>query len=79
MNHLHQPKNGVNIMKCNPDDYRDEFKCFDLTREQEDEVIFALWEIVRMFVELGYGVNSINKVFPTLLENTDQDFMNLPE
>ena len=59
-------------MKCNPDDYRDDFKSFGMTKKQEDEVILALWEIVRMFVELGYGVNSINRVFPNILEITDQ-------
>ena len=59
-------------MRCNPDDYRDDFKSFGLTNKQENEIIFALWEIMRLFVELGHGVNSINRVFPNILEITDQ-------
>lgn len=66
-------------MRCNPDDYREDFKSFELTTEQENEIIFALWEIMRLFVELGHGVNSINKIFPNIFESSDQNSGNLPD
>ena len=66
-------------MKCNPDDYRDDIASFNMTKEQEDELLLTLWEIMRMFVEMGYGVNSINSVFPTIFESADQDSENLPD
>lgn len=73
MNHLQPPKNGVTIMKCNPDKYREHIASFEMTREQEDELLFALWHIMKLFAELGHGVNSINNIFPNIFEKTDQE------
>lgn len=66
-------------MKCNPDDYRGDIASLNLTREQEDELLLTLWEIMRMFVEMGYGVHSINKVFPSIFEKADQAESDLVE
>lgn len=58
-------------MKLNPDDYRSDIASLNLTHEQENELLKSLWEIMRMFVELGYGVNSINNIFPELFDKAD--------
>lgn len=59
-------------MICNPDDYREFFKSEDMTPEQEDELILTLWEIARMFVEMGYGISPINNIFSNKTEKSDQ-------
>lgn len=66
-------------MKCNPDKYRHALAEHNLTTEQEDELLFILWDIMRMFAELGHGVNSINTIFPTFDEKADQDTENLSD
>ncbi|MEO9623044.1 MAG: hypothetical protein ABJH28_12515 [Paraglaciecola sp.] len=79
MNPLQPPENGVNIMKCNPDDYREDLAYFDMTTEQEDELLFTLWEMMRTFAEMGQGVQSINNIFPQIFEKADQDTVNLSD
>lgn len=60
-------------MNCNPDDYREDIAAFNLTREQEDELLLTLWEMMRAMVEMGWGVDNINRILPQLEEITDQD------
>lgn len=67
------------MMKCNPDDYRDEIAEFGLTKEQEDELLLTLWEMMRMCVEIGYGVDVIHNMFNGLIEISDQNSSELPE
>ena len=50
-----------------PDDYRDELDGIDdLTEEQANELLLAIWEIMKAFVHLGWGVDSIHQVLPDL-------------
>ena len=39
---------------------------FDLTEEQATELLATLWEIMKAFVDLGLGVDSIHHIFPEL-------------
>lgn len=64
-------------MNCNPDDYRDDIAALGLTPEQENELLTTLWEMMRTMVEIGWGVENINKIFPALSENADQAPSNL--
>lgn len=41
---------------------------FDLTEEQASEMLATLWEIMRAFVEMGFGVDSIHEFLPALKE-----------
>lgn len=78
MNHLQQSKNGVTInMKFDPDKYRHAIAELKLSKEQEDELLLALWDIMRMFAELGHGVNSINTFFPDVFKKDKQDSGNM--
>jgi len=47
-----------------PDDYRAELAAFDLTEEQANALLGTLWEIMKAFVELGFGVDSIHRFLP---------------
>lgn len=55
-------------MKCNPDDFRENFADLDMSKEKEDEVILTLWEMMRTFAEMGQGVSSMNNIFPTIFD-----------
>ena len=39
---------------------------FDITEEQATELLTALWDIIKAFVDLGLGVDSIHQIFPEL-------------
>lgn len=39
---------------------------FDLTDEQAAELLTALWETMRAFVDIGFGVGSIHEILPCL-------------
>jgi hypothetical protein len=79
MNDLLYTEKGVTIMKCNPNDYRDDFASFNLTEEQEDELILTLWEMARAFVEAAYGVHPINNIFTSVANKTGQELEELPK
>ncbi|WP_086930204.1 hypothetical protein [Agarilytica rhodophyticola] len=59
-------------MNCNLDDYRGDIAEFNLTKEEEDELLLTLWEMMRMFVQIEHGIDSTNMFSPDLLENSDQ-------
>lgn len=60
-------------MNCNPDDYREDISAFNLTRKQEDELLLTLWEMMRTMVEMGWGVDTINRILPHFEEKADQE------
>lgn len=51
-----------------PDRYRHYLDTFDLTRQQEDELMRVLWDIASRFVEWGFGTDVIHHVFSEMFE-----------
>lgn len=45
----------------------------DITEAQKAELLSVLWSIMRGFVELGWGVNSIQTFIPALAEFSSGD------
>lgn len=76
--HFPQPTYEVQ-MRCNPDEYREDLAVFNMTREQEDKLLYSLWEMMRIFCEMGHGVSAINKLFPELFDKTYCDSGNMLE
>ncbi len=62
-----------------PDEYREDIAELGLTKEQENEVLAALYYIMKTFVEIGWGVDTLQMFFPELLENNSQDSGKLVE
>jgi hypothetical protein len=58
--------------KLNVEEYRDSFADSDLTTEQQNELLQALWDIMARFVELGWEVETVPEFLPELFENTSQ-------
>ncbi len=54
----------------NPDDYRQDLSSFDLTKEQEDAFLEALWQIMKTMVEIGWGVDTVQLLLPELFEES---------
>jgi len=52
----------------NPADYKQYVEGFDLTEEQTNELLHTLWQIMSAFVDLGWGVDSLQNVLPGLAE-----------
>ena len=50
----------------NPDDYRHHITEFDLTLEQQNELLETLWHIMSTMVDIGWGVDNIQLMLPEL-------------
>ena len=66
-------------MRCEPDIYREEIACLNLSREQEDELLQTLWEMMRTMVEIGWGVDNIHSLLPEFFESADHGAEKLPD
>lgn len=51
-----------------PADYLEDLHELDLTETQKIEFLQTLWHIMAAFVDLGWGVNSLQYVLPGLAE-----------
>lgn len=69
-----KPKNqGFPQCPFEPDEYRDDMKDFDMSKEKQDEVLECLWHIMGSLVDLGWGVNTIQILLPEIFEKASQD------
>ena len=50
------------------DKYRPYLEEFDLTEDQKDELLLTLWHILRTFVDIGFGLDSVQMIFPAMVE-----------
>jgi len=50
------------------EEFRPDLAEFGMRRDQEDELLLTLWQIMSAFVDLGWGVDSVQMVFPELTE-----------
>ena len=60
-------------LKLDPDEYREDLAEFALTEEQENELLQALWHIMSTFVDIGWGVDTVQLFLPDLFEKAGQD------
>lgn len=50
--------------------YREYVEGFDLSEEQQAELLQTLWSIMCAFVDIGFGVDSVQRCIPALAELT---------
>ena len=55
-----------------PDEFREYIEHFDLSEEQENELLETVWHIMKTFVELGFGLDSVQNIFYGIVENALQ-------
>ena len=53
-----------------PADYRDDLAKLDISEEEAAEMLAVLWDIMRAFVDLGWGVDSVSKILPEAFGKT---------
>ena len=66
------PAPRMSLPIFDPSKYREHVKDLDLTQEQQDEMLRALWDIMAAFVDLGWGVDSVQRLFPEFNELSSQ-------
>ncbi len=57
----------------NAADYRDALEDFNLSEEQEQELLQTLWNVMSVFVDIGWGADSVQLVFGDLLKQEELD------
>ncbi len=55
-----------------PDEYR-HYLDDTLSEEQQNELLQALWHIMSIFVDIGWGVDTVQMFLPELFENAVLD------
>ena len=55
------------------DTFRQDLTELDLTDEQAKELLQTLWHIMSMFVDIGWGVDSVQQLLPDLYKNLAPD------
>jgi hypothetical protein len=56
-----------------PDDYRHHLSDYELTKEQEDEFLRSLSIIIQIFVDMGFGSDPLQLVFPEMDPGGDDE------
>ena len=59
-----------------PEEYRADLNAPDLSQEQQDELLRALWQIMCTMVDIGWGVDSVQILLPELFEAASADSVN---
>ena len=52
--------------------YRGHLAALALSREQEDELLAIVWEMMRAFVDLGFGMDSVSPLGSVGAQNTSR-------
>jgi len=56
-----------------PDQYRADLEEFNMTQEQENELLQVLWNMMSTMVEIGWGVDTVQIILPELFDKAGQD------
>lgn len=60
-------------LKLNPDRYREHLSTFDLSDDQQNELMLILWNIMTTLVDIGWGVDTVQYFLPEIFENSSSD------
>jgi hypothetical protein len=63
--------NVFSPLPCKPEEYYDDIAHLDITQEEADELLKALWEMMSTMVNIGWGVESVQIMLPELMNNLD--------
>ena len=66
-------------LEFKPDDYRHHLDEFDLTQEQQNELLQTLWSIMSTMVDIGWGVDTVQILLPDLFAEVAPDSEKLLE
>ena len=63
-----QDQSGIKPLALDPDKYRDYLDDFDLDEAQQNELLEVIWNVMRSFVEMGFGLDSVQMLLPAIAE-----------
>ncbi|RLJ20759.1 hypothetical protein DJ030_06355 [bacterium endosymbiont of Escarpia laminata] len=66
---MHADEPAVTVLKLDPDEYRHYLEEFDMTEAQQNELLQTLWHIMSAFVDMGWGLDSV-QLLPALMEKS---------
>ncbi len=66
-------------LKLEPDDYCHHLSEFDLTEDQQKELLQSLWYIMSILVDIGWGVDTVQMLLPELFTEVAPDSQKLVE
>lgn len=62
----------LSVPPLDADKYREYVEDFDLPEERKIELLKTLWWIMAAFVDLGFGVDSVQRLLPALNDAKDE-------
>lgn len=65
------PQSVTAPLKLDPEKYRAELAEYELSPEQENELLQTLWNIMSTFVLMGWGLESTQTVLSALFKDVD--------
>lgn len=68
----HQEYPNTTAMVFDPEDYRHHTDHFNLSDPQKDGLLKTLWSIMSTFVDLGFGVESVQHYFPDIFNHASR-------
>ena len=72
-------KDSVTPLKLEPDAYRHHLDEFDLTEDQQNELLQSLWYIMSILVDIGWGVDTVQLLLPDIFAEVAPDSKKLVE
>ena len=74
IHHTENPKdsNADTLIKFAAEDYRHHLSELDLSEDQKDELLKTLWHIMSTFVDIGWGVDTVQMFLPELFDQSSQ-------
>jgi len=66
-------------LKLEPDDYCHHLSEYDLTEDQQNELLQSLWYIMSTLVDIGWGVDTVQMLLPELFAEVAPDSEKLLE
>ena len=66
-------------LSFDPEEYEQDLQDCDFTPEQQAAVLKALWQIMGAFVDMGFGVDSLQFALPKIFEKLAEDSRDMLE
>jgi len=67
---------GYPVAEFDADQYRHHLDEYELTQAQEDELLEALWHIMSTMVDIGWGVDNVQRMIPELFNRESSPVTN---
>lgn len=67
---------GYPVAEFDAENYRHHLEEFDLTQDQQNELLETLWHIMSTMVDIGWGVDNVQRMIPELFNHESHAVIN---